>query len=129
MRRVSCTVPGMLDGSTMAVGDALSSAALLEVAGAHTAMTAAVAVSPVLRRNDRRVGFGGDDCGSSGIEPPFPTNNSSVQTSGGSFTVQNGYARFMPREAAIASKKLGNCWHRVVGSEWLIATRDHRYAC
>src|SRR3984893_623844 len=71
MRSVTGTAPGMLVPSAFAAAEALSPGVLCAYAGAHAAMTAAAAVSPVVRRNARRVGFDGLDDGLSRIEPPF----------------------------------------------------------
>src|SRR5437588_7277835 len=71
MRSVTGTAPAIFGPSPLAAGDALCSGVLCACAGAHTAMTAAAAVSPVVRRNARRLGFDGLDGGSFRIEPPF----------------------------------------------------------
>src|SRR5437762_10882314 len=71
MRTVIGTAPAIFGPSALAAGDALCPGVSCACAGAHTAMTAAAAVSPVVRRNARRLGFEGLDGGSFRIEPPF----------------------------------------------------------
>src|SRR5207249_4845507 len=69
MRSVIGTAPGRFGPSALAAGVALCSAVC---AGAQTAMIAAAAVSPVVHRNARRLGFEGTDGGSSRIGASFP---------------------------------------------------------
>src|SRR5207249_10815552 len=65
------TAPAIFGPSPLAAGDALCPGVSCACAGAHTAMTAAAAVSPVVRRIARRLGFEGLDDGSFRIGPPF----------------------------------------------------------
>src|SRR5205823_4073451 len=71
MRSVTGIAPAIFGPSALAAGEALCPEMACACAGAHTAMTAAAAVSPVVRRNARRLGFEGLDDGSFRIEPPF----------------------------------------------------------
>src|SRR5438093_278023 len=68
-RSVIGTAPGMFGPSAFAGGESLGPAAC---AGAQTAINAAAAVSPVVRRNARRLGFDGTDGGSSRMGASFP---------------------------------------------------------
>src|SRR5262249_4550556 len=65
MRSVTGTVPAMFGPSAFAGGGVLCPATAC--ADAHVAMTAAAAVSAVVRRNARRVGVDGLEDGSSRI--------------------------------------------------------------
>ena len=72
MRSVIGTAPSMFGPSAPAGGVAQVSlpSVLFACDGAHAAMIVAAAVLPVVKRNVRRVGFDGPDCGLSRIGPP-----------------------------------------------------------